>query len=177
MLQSGFREDLPSLKSVEMNKSTIVMEESYVVVDNTELRTELKERGQFLAHLIHGFVSKLEANQKQLKASVSSMVHDYSESTNEFYSLCCEYEAIYFGQEEFVTNFKKYEGDIDKTLEKETAFMTAELGFKNLVEEEQESRNVVFDGDIAKIDDFKKLKKPQGMETSGTLERKPSMSV
>lgn len=62
-----------------------------------------------------------------------------------------------------MTNFKKYEGDIDKTLEKETAFMTAELGFKNLVEEEQESRNVVFDGDIAKIDDFKKLKKPQGM--------------
>ncbi len=36
------------------------------------------------------------------------MVQDYSDSSNEFYSLCCEYETIYFGFEEFITNYKKF---------------------------------------------------------------------
>jgi hypothetical protein len=33
-----------------------------------------------------------------------------------------------------VNNFKKYESDIDKSLEKEAAFVSAELGFRGLVE-------------------------------------------
>jgi hypothetical protein len=37
-------------------------------------------------------------------------------------------------------------------LERETAFVTAELGFKGLVDEDDYQRKVVFDGEMAKVD-------------------------
>ncbi len=37
-----------------------------------------------------------------------------------------------------------------------------EGGFKTLVEEDEDTRRVVFDGEIGKVDEFKKLKKPAG---------------
>lgn len=49
-------------------------------------------------------------------------------------------------------------------MEKETTFMTAELGFKGLIEEEDEQKKIVFDGEISKVEEFKKLKKPEGIE-------------
>jgi len=52
-------------------------------------------------------------------------------------------------------------------LEKETTFMTAELGFKGLIEEEDEQKKIVFDGEISKVEEFKKLKKPEGIEGNG----------
>jgi hypothetical protein len=43
-------------------------------------------------------------------------VNDLSISTNELYSLCCDYQEMYFGEDEFVKNYNKYELDIDSTL-------------------------------------------------------------
>ncbi len=43
--------------------------------------------------------------------------------------------------------------------------MTTELGFKTLLEEDEESRKIVFDGEINKVDEFKKLKKPAGLDS------------
>jgi hypothetical protein len=57
-------------------------------------------------------------------------------------------------------------------LEKETGFVRDELGFKGLVEEDEEMRKIVFDGEIGKVDEFKKLKKPMGLEGEGSQSKK-----
>lgn len=41
--------------------------------------------------------------------------------------------------------------------------MTAQLGFKGLIEEDESNRVIVFDGEMSKVDEFKKIKKPPGM--------------
>lgn len=41
--------------------------------------------------------------------------------------------------------------------------MTAELGFKGLIEEDESNRVIVFDGEMSKVDEFKKIKKPSGL--------------
>ncbi len=51
--------------------------------------------------------------------------------------------------------------------------MTAELGFKSLMEEDEDQRRIVFDGEIAKVEEFKKLKKPVGLEADGPQIKKP----
>jgi len=66
--------------------------------------------------LIDGFVDKLKKNYDQLKFNYNALVNDMSVSTNEFYSLCIEYQELYFGDEEFLKNYKKYEADIDNAL-------------------------------------------------------------
>lgn len=53
----------------------------------------------------------------QLKFNYNAIVNDISVSTNEFYSLCCEYQELYFGDDEFIKNYKKYESDIDAALD------------------------------------------------------------
>ena len=50
--------------------------------------------------------------------------------------------------------------------------MRDELGFKGLVEEDEEMRKIVFDGEIGKVDEFKKLKKPTGLEGEGSQSKK-----
>ena len=66
--------------------------------------------------MIDGFVDKLKKNYDQLKFNYNALVNDMSVSTNEFYSLCIEYQELYFGDEEFLKNYKKYEADIDNAL-------------------------------------------------------------
>ena len=51
-----------------------------------------------------------------MKFNYNALVNDMSVSTNEFYSLCIEYQELYFGDEEFLKNYKKYEADIDNAL-------------------------------------------------------------
>ena len=58
--------------------------------------------------MIDSFVEKFRKNYDQLKFQYNAVVNDLSISTNEFYSLCCEYQELYFGEEEFVKNYKKY---------------------------------------------------------------------
>lgn len=41
--------------------------------------------------------------------------------------------------------------------------MKEELGFKGLAEEDEEQRKIAFDGEMAKVDEFKKLKKPSAL--------------
>ena len=42
--------------------------------------------------LIDGFVEKFKKNYENLKLHYNSIVNDISVSTNEYYSLCCEYQ-------------------------------------------------------------------------------------
>lgn len=55
--------------------------------------------------------------------------------------------------------------------------MTAELGFKGLIEEDESNRNIVFDGEMSKVDEFKKIKKPSGLQGSGGSDAKPKKSL
>lgn len=42
--------------------------------------------------LIDGFVDKLRRNYDTIKFQYNAIINDISISTNEFYSLCCEYQ-------------------------------------------------------------------------------------
>lgn len=99
-------------------------------------------------HLIEGFVDKMRKNNDQLKIQYNALVNDVSVSTNEFYSLCCEYQELYFGEEEFIKNFKKYEIDIDTTLKNESKFFE-EINFGALLKEDGK---ITFDSEISKVE-------------------------
>lgn len=84
-----------------------------------------------------------------------------SVSTNEFYSLCIEYQELYFGDEEFLKNYKKYEADIDNALANQCVFFK-EINFGTLLKDDP--GKILFDSQMNKIDEFKKLKKPMEIE-------------
>ena len=43
-----------------------------------------------------------------MKFQYNSFVNDVFVSINEIYSLCCDYQDLYFGEVDFLNNFKKY---------------------------------------------------------------------
>ena len=99
-------------------------------------------------------------NYEKIKKKYNEIINDIESSVNELFSLCCQYQEIYFGVEEFISNFKKYENDINNVLEKEKGFFD-EISFSAL---KKDSSEIKFDGQFFKIEDFKKIKKPAQLE-------------
>ena len=83
--------------------------------------------------LIDGFVVKFRKSYDTLKMQYNDFINDLSASHNEYFALCMEYQELYFGNEEYIKNYKKYESDIDVTLENERKFFL-EINFGCLLQ-------------------------------------------
>ena len=113
--------------------------------------------------LIDGFVEKFKKNYDQLKFQYNAIVNDFTVSTNEFYSLCCDTQEAYFGEGLFINNYQKYEADIDTALEGQRKFFQ-EINFSSLLKDDQGP--ITFDPETNKIEEYKKLKKPASIEVA-----------
>ena len=89
----------------------------------------------------------MATNYKKVKKNYEEIINDLEASVNQLFPLCCEYQELYFGSEEFLNNFKKYEADITVVLEKEKNFFD-EINFGVL---KKEPPQITFDGEISKI--------------------------
>ncbi len=110
----GGKKQIKRLKSMEKDFT-----EQEKVIDNAKLKNDISQKADFLLHLIEGFDSKMSINYKQIKQLYNSIINDILLSANELYSLSCEYKSLYFGDEEFGDNFKKYEKDLETVVAKD----------------------------------------------------------
>ena len=52
-----------------------------------------------MIHLLGGFNEKLMINYKRMNEKYDDILNDWNMTINELFSLCCEYEELYFGSE------------------------------------------------------------------------------
>lgn len=69
------------------------------MVNITNYRKEVNQKAQFFKHLINGFEEKMSKNCVKISNNYTNLINDLNQAVNEFYSLCCEYQEIYFGSE------------------------------------------------------------------------------
>lgn len=50
--------------------------------------------------------------------------------------------------------------------------MTSQLGFKSLIEEDEANKAIMFDGEMSKVQEFKKIKKPPGIQGGSDVKPK-----
>ncbi len=57
-----------------------------------------------------------------MKFQYNAFVNDVFISINQIYSLCCDYQDLYFGEANYANNYAKYQTEIDKALENQAKF-------------------------------------------------------